>query len=598
MGILMAYCKSLISRRVYFFTAIFAFALIGNDALLVAAPWLPADVLLGQASSGWSGPGFYISIWKFLAFLLTFLFWVKAGDWINRDAQRLDFAYQTWNTVYFSIFAVSFVISLFGIGAAGGFLPAFVIVFLAAVVPFSIYVVKRNGKVGAEDRVFTPLHFKKLIGRLSGKQVVVPTSPDDLPPPIRFEPVAKTQQEKNLRLIPARQHPGYQAAREFIAQTLDRRGEAIDLMVASNATTMRYLIDGVWVNMPPIPAETAIGAVEVLKILCGLNPQDRVNRQQGKLDLKYYDVGLGLTFASQGVSGGERIVIQFVEQKSRFRKLEDLGMRPKLQETLKGFLNAPQGIIVFSAPREHGLTTTVTCALLSGDRFSREWISIEDAERTYEVIENVQPHVLTAGDRQNLNQALDKIFHLEPNVVVYRDLPDGKVLEKLAQETENNRLVLTTVRAKDCCDALIKLMNLQPISKTFPEKVVGVVNQRVLRRLCDKCRQPYTPPPELLQRLGIPAGRIQAFFRPRVPSPEDKEVCPQCHGLGYFGRTAVFEVLTVNDNFRKILARRPDYATMRKAARAAGMATLQEEGVLLLAQGITSYEELMRVLQG
>ncbi|MGQ9505281.1 MAG: ATPase, T2SS/T4P/T4SS family [Thermogutta sp.] len=596
MGILMAYRKGFIFRLAGAAT-VFVLALTWNDGLLLAAPWLPAEVVLGE-SGGWSGPGFYISIWKFLAFVATFLFWVKAGDWINQDAQRLDYAYQTWNTVYFSIFAVSFVISLFGIGAAGGFLPAFVIVFLAAVVPFSVYVVKRNGKVGAEDRVFTPLHFKKLIGRLSGKQVVVPTSPDDLPPPIRFEPIANTQQEKNLRLIPARQHPGYQAAREFIAQTLDRRGEAVDLMVAPTATTMRYLIDGVWINMPPVPAEMAIGAVEVLKILCGLNPQDRVNRQQGKLDLKYYDVVLGLTFASQGVSGGERVVIQFQEKKSRFRKLEDLGMRAKLQETLKGLLNATQGIIVFSAPREHGLTTTVTCALLTGDRFSREWFSIEDAERTYEVIENVQPHVLTAEDRQNLDQALDKIFHLEPNVVVYRDLPDGKVLEKLAQETENNRLVLTTVRAKDCCDALIKLMNLQPISKTFPEKVIGVINQRVIRQLCDKCRQPYAPPAELLQRLGIPAGRIQAFFRPRVPSPEDKEVCPQCQGLGYFGRTAVFEVLVVNDNFRKILARRPDYATMRKAARAAGMATLQEEGVLLLAQGITSYEELMRVLQG
>lgn len=598
MGILMRFSKRFVVRRIGLCMIFLALALGWNNTILMAGPWLPMDIFLGQSSGGWSGPGFYISIWKWLAFVLVFLFWVKAGDWINQDAQRLDFAYQTWNAVYFFVFVFLFLIALFVLGSAGGFVLSFAIVFLAAVVPFVVYVVWRNGKVGIEDRVFTPLHFKKLIGRLSGKTVVVPTSPDDLPPPIRFEPIAETQQEKNLRLIPARQHPGYQAAREFIAQALDRRGEAIDLMVAPTATTMRYMIDGVWVNMPPIPAETAIGVVEVLKILCGLNPQDRVNRQQGKLDLKYHDVALGLTFASQGVSGGERLVIQFVEKKSRFRKLEDLSMRPKLQETLKSFLNAPQGIIVFSAPKGHGLTTTVTCALLAGDRFSREWFSIEDEDKTYEVIENVQPHVLTAQDRQDLEQALEKIFHLEPNVVVYRDLPDGRVLEKLAQETENNRLVLTTVRAKDCCDALLKLMALQPPSKTFPEKVIGVVNQRVMRRLCDKCRQPYAPPAELLQRLGIPPGRIQAFFRPRVPTPEDKEVCPQCQGLGYFGRAAVFEVLAVNDNFRKILARRPDYATMRKAARAAGMATLQEEGVLLLAQGITSYEELMRVLQG
>jgi type II secretory ATPase GspE/PulE/Tfp pilus assembly ATPase PilB-like protein len=559
-----------------------------------ATPWLLPELLWGQEGGGWSGPGFYFSILKIVAFLIVYLLWVAIGDWINQDVQRLDLDHNLWNGLYFFSFVAAFflflLIPFFPVG--------YLLVCLATFVPALIYASHRNKKVSIEDRVLTAAHFKKIIGRLSGKEVKVAVSPDDLPPPIRFDPIAKTQQEKNLRLIPARQHPGYQSAREFIAEALDRRGEAIDMMVAPTSTTLRYMIDGVWINMPPVPPESAMAAVEVLKILCGLNPQDRTSRQQGKLDLRYHDVPLSLTFASQGVAGGERVVIQFSEKTSRFRKLEDLGMRPKLQETIKNFLNAPQGIIVFSAPPGHGLTTTVTCAILSGDRFSREWISIEDEQKTYEVIENVQPYIITAQDRQNLDGFLDKVFHMEPNVVVCRDLPNGKVLQRLAEETENNRLVITTVRAKDCCEALLKLMALQPPAKAFPEKVIGVVNQRVMRRLCDKCRQPYPPPPELLQRLGIPPGRIQAFFRPHVPTPEEKEVCPQCQGLGYFGRCAVFEVLVVNDNLRKILGRQPDYATLRKAARAAGMATLQEEGVLLLAQGITSYEELARVLQG
>jgi len=198
MGILMIDSKSLVVRRIGLCAILLAVALGWNNTLLMAGPWPPTDILFGQTGGGWSGPGFYISIWKWLAFVLVFLFWVKAGDWINQDAQRLDFAYQTWNTVYFFVFAFPFFIVLFVLGAAGGFVLAFAIVFLAAVVPFAIYVVWRNGKVGVEDRVFTPLHFKKLIGQLSGKKVVVPTSPDDLPPPIRFEPIAKTQQEKNL----------------------------------------------------------------------------------------------------------------------------------------------------------------------------------------------------------------------------------------------------------------------------------------------------------------------------------------------------------------------------------------------------------------
>lgn len=586
--------RSVWIRRVAWIASLLTLAGIAGMSPLWAAPWPWSQLVWSQAEQGWSGPGFYFSILKILAFVVVFFCWVKIGDWINQDVQRLELDHNLWNGSYFFSFVAAFILFL----AIPIFLVGYLVVCLAAAVPALIYVNHRNGKVGIEDRVLTPLHFKKLLGRLSGKKVVVPVSPDDLPPPIRFDPVVKTQQEKNLRLIPARQHPAYQSVREFLAEALDRRGEAIDLTVTPGGTTLRYMIDGVWVNMPPVSPEVAVGTVEVLKVLCGLNPQDRTGRQTGKLNLRYHDVELGLTFASQGVAGGERVVIQFVEKKSRFRKLEDLGLRPKLQETLKNLLNSQQGIIVFSAPPGHGLTTTVTCALLSGDRFSREWISIEDEQKTYEVIENVQPHIITAQERQNLDQFLDKVFHLEPNVVVYRDVPNGKVLQRLAEETENNRLVITTVRAKDCCDALLKLMALQPVAKSFPEKVIGVVNQRVMRRLCDKCRQPYPPPPELLQRLGVPPGRIQAFFRPHVPTPEDREVCEQCQGLGYFGRAAVFEVLVVNDNLRRILARQPDYATLRKAARAAGMATLQEEGVLLLAQGITSYEELARVLQG
>lgn len=574
----------------------FAGLLLGLTAMTnqAVAKGFDFPLLVVAQEGGWSGPGYYLNIWKVLAFLLVFLFWVKASDFVNQDGQRLDLDYRTWNIICFFSFVAAFLIALF----IPVFVVSFLILFLAAVVPFTIYVVQRNGRVGIEDRVFTIVHLKKMIGRLSGKKVVVATSPDDLPPPIRFDPIAPSQQAKNMRLIPARQHPGYQLAREFIADSFDQRGEAIDLLVTPTSTTLRYMIDGVWINFPAIPPERAIPIVEVLKILCGLNPQDRVGRQQGNLEVKYYDVTLKMTFASQGVAGGERVLIQFQEKKSRFRKIEDLGMRPKHQETLRNFLAATRGIVIFSAPPGHGLTTTVTCAIASGDRFSREWVSIEDERKTYEVIENLQQHIITAKDRENLDEFLDRVFHLEPNVVVCRDLPNGAVLERLARETDHERLVITTVRAKDCCEALLKLLALQPLSESFPEKVIGVTNQRVMRRLCDRCRQPFPPPPELLQRLGIPPGRIQAFYRPYVPTPQDKEVCPQCKGLGYFGRAALFEILVVNDNLRKILSRNPDYATLRKAARAAGMATLQEEGILLLAQGITSYEELVRVLQG
>jgi len=107
-----------------------------------------------------------------------------------------------------------------------------------------------------------------------------------------------------------------------------------------------------------------------------------------------------------------------------------------------------------------------------------------------------------------------------------------------------------------------------------------------------------TPPPQVLQQLGIPEGRVQAFYRPFQPNPQEpKEPCQVCGGIGYFGRTAIFELLVVGDNVRKALATSPKLDVLRQAARKDGMKSLQEEGVLLVARGVTSLPELMRVLK-
>ena len=120
----------------------------------------------------------------------------------------------------------------------------------------------------------------------------------------------------------------------------------------------------------------------------------------------------------------------------------------------------------------------------------------------------------------------------------------------------------------------------------------------MIRKLCDSCKEAYAPPPQILQQLGIPEGRVQAFYRPFQPNPQEpKEPCQVCGGIGYLGRTAIFELMVVGDAVRKVLADNPTPEVLRQAARKEGMKSLQEEGVLLVAKGVTSLPELMRVLK-
>lgn len=134
-------------------------------------------------------------------------------------------------------------------------------------------------------------------------------------------------------------------------------------------------------------------------------------------------------------------------------------------------------------------------------------------------------------------------------------------------------------------------------AKELAEHVIAVVNQRLIRKLCEYCKEAYAPPAQVLQQLGIPEGKIQAFYRPRQPTEENPEICPECGGIGYTGRTAIFELLVVDQTVRKALTTNPKLEILRQAARRDGLKTFQEEGLVLVAKGVTSLPELMRVLK-
>jgi len=162
------------------------------------------------------------------------------------------------------------------------------------------------------------------------------------------------------------------------------------------------------------------------------------------------------------------------------------------------------------------------------------------------------------------------------------------------QVDNENRMVVTSARAKGVAESLLTMLQLKIPPARFATSVTAAVNARLLRKLCPKCKEGYAPTAQVLEQLGIPAGRVEAFYR---PPQQPEEVCTECQGIGYFGRTGIFEFLIVDEGVRQALTTTPQLAPLRLAARKAGMRTLQEEGIVLVAKGITSLQELMRVLK-
>jgi type II secretory ATPase GspE/PulE/Tfp pilus assembly ATPase PilB-like protein len=184
-----------------------------------------------------------------------------------------------------------------------------------------------------------------------------------------------------------------------------------------------------------------------------------------------------------------------------------------------------------------------------------------------------------------------------PNVYVMRDFTNLDAVKLLLNEVrDDDRLVITNAHAKSAPEALLRLLKYKVPQKDFAQSVLAVLCVRLIRKLCDACKVAYAPTPDLLKKLGIPQGKVEALYR--QPKPEEvQKPCKECADIGFKGRTGIFELLEVDDRIREILIKKPDMELLRKAARAAGMRPLQEEGLLLVAKGVTSLAELQRVLK-
>ena len=308
------------------------------------------------------------------------------------------------------------------------------------------------------------------------------------------------------------------------------------------------------------------------------------------------------TLTCQGTQTGERVVVEFEIKGIHLKTLDELGMRAKMQEQLKEVINRKKGFVLLSALPSGGLRTTTKITLLSLDRFIREFTAVEDESNRYDEVENIPVTTYNSAAGQSPADILLRVFRTQPNVLVVRDLVNAKTLKMLCNEIENEgRMGISTVRAKDSAEALLRIYAIEkaPVPE-FREQVTAVLSQRLVRKLCDKCKEPYAPSADVLKQLGLPADRVKAFYRPpTVKADEDKrEICRECGGLGYLGQTAIFELLIVDDLMRKTLAASPKLDVLRAAARKSGMKSLQEEGILMVVRGATSLPELMRVLKG
>ena len=426
-------------------------------------------------------------------------------------------------------------------------------------------------------------------------------------PPLEFKPKVSDRQQQQGLLLACRQVEQFPAAVMLLAQAMENRADQILMDFAQQGVAVRFRVNGLWEAMPPMDRVTGDAVLVVLKRLCLCNPADRRSRQTGKLPFSLNGDWI-VDFMSQGTPTGERVLMRIEPKKPILKTLSDLGMRDKMQELVKAMLNGNDGLAIISGPPGHGLPTSWRIALEAADKFVRDFHIFEDKATAEAELINITQHLYDSAAGENPMTLLPSLLLKQPDVLVLPDFVNEQTAETVCEEvTEEHRHAITKVVAPTAVEALVKLATTYPKQATTLMKIaVGVTNQRLLRRLCDKCRQPFQPTPQLLQKLGIPAGRVQVLYQPFIPPPPEQrvdakgnpieiEICKQCGGRGYFGRIGVFEFLTVNDAIRAAVLKQPNAAFVTPVAVQQGHRGLQEEAILTVALGLTSLQELQRV---
>jgi len=529
--------------------------------------------------------GDYFSIIKIVLMLVVLTPWFYVAPWVQKDAKKVHTSQTAWSLAVLLVGAVTLLIWLVQ--------PYYVIGLLTYLLltggVLAAYVAHRNSRVEDEsEKVLTMAHLSHLFSKDRGRamkvlakvklyhatgKVIIPPSPEG------------SEEEVSA----------YNTAQELLYDIIWRRASEADLSPSEGQTRVRYVIDGVVIERPPLPLTASEPAIQCIKNIGGMDVEDRRRPQAGKLSVDLAGMQVEMALRSAGTTSGQRMQFRVLQEYVR-TKLDTLGMDEVMLEKVRAINLAGDGLIIISGRPGSGVTSTLYSLLREHDAFVKQLESLES--RPAVDMENITQHAY--GEPGRLAPSLAAVLRRDPDVLMVDACPD-EATAQLVAEAAAGRAVLLGVSASDTFMALARWVKACGDAKRAAAPLRAVLCQMLLRKLCPNCRESYIPNPEVLAKANLSAQRIERFFRPPTKPLTDDDgspiTCPACQGIGYLGQAAVFELMEVTDEVKGLIREGAPVGQLKAVCRKSGMLYLQEQALQRVIDGVTSIQEVIRVSQ-
>ncbi|MBI4409073.1 MAG: Flp pilus assembly complex ATPase component TadA [Gemmatimonadetes bacterium] len=364
-------------------------------------------------------------------------------------------------------------------------------------------------------------------------------------------------------------------------------GRASDIHIepSGRGLRVRARVDGVLRELLQLPEHVGGAVTSRIKIMAGLDIAVKRRPQDGRSFVRVDGRELGVRVSTLPAEGGEKVVLRLLDPANAGRRLDELGMAPATLARFHRLLGRGHGVLLVCGPTGSGKTTTLYAALGALDRERRNVITLEDpVEYRLPGLTQVQVHT-RAG--LTFAAALRAVLRQDPDVIMVGELRDGETVEVGMAAALTGHLVLATLHTNDAPGAVARLVEMGAPPYLIAGGLIGVLAQRLARRLCPQCRVERDAEPGELRGLGLPpaAGRLPVA-----------RGCSRCDGEGFRGRTGIFELLVLDARLRQLVLRRAAADALRDAARAAGMEPLSHDAWQKVRAGIITLDEVRPLL--